>query len=346
MSASPGSRGPAGPTDPLYIIGTERSGSNLLRVILNAHPDIDVPHPPHILKYFYALAPGYGDLNQPTRRGRLVKDVLRLLAIHIYPWDFKVDPKQVVDQARPANLFGIFAAIYDQHRAHTGKRRWGCKSTFMVHHIEAALGRDPDAKFIWLVRDPRDVALSSRRSVFSPFHPWFTANLWDEQQRCAQAASKAHPEAILRVHYEALIGALEPTLDDIMAFLGETVHPDMLSHHTSAAAKKGARLSESWKNTGAAVVRDNAGKYKTGLSARSIALVEQAAGETMLALGYSLDGPSVPAPSAPHRAILAVSDASTQLFVELRSLFMDANHWRRWGRAVLMAAIGWRRGIR
>ena len=48
------------PTDPLYIIGTERSGSNLLRVILNAHADIDVPHPPHILKYLHALAPGYG----------------------------------------------------------------------------------------------------------------------------------------------------------------------------------------------------------------------------------------------------------------------------------------------
>ena len=68
------------PTDPLYIIGTERSGSNLLRVILNAHADIDVPHPPHILKYFHALAPGYGDLKGRRARATLVRDVLRLSA--------------------------------------------------------------------------------------------------------------------------------------------------------------------------------------------------------------------------------------------------------------------------
>jgi hypothetical protein len=335
--------GSTGPTDPLYIIGTERSGSNLLRVILNAHPDIDVPHPPHILKYFHALEPGYGDLNQTRPRRALVRDVLRLLAVHIYPWSVDIDAQQVIDTARPANLLGIFAAIYDQHRAQTGKRRWGCKSTFMVHHIAAALQRDPGAKFIWLVRDPRDVALSSRASVFSPFHPLFTAELWDTQQREALAALVDHPEAILRVHYEDLIGDLEPTLRRVTDFLGEELHPDMLAHHRSAAAKKGAGLSESWKNTGAPVVRTNAGKYRTGLSSRHISLVEMAAGETMTTLGYSLDGPPCTKPGPLRRPGFALQDTAWQLAVELRSVFKDANHWRRWGRAVLMAILGWRR---
>jgi len=37
--------------DPLFILGTERSGSNLLRLICNAHSRITIPHPPHILRY-------------------------------------------------------------------------------------------------------------------------------------------------------------------------------------------------------------------------------------------------------------------------------------------------------
>ena len=50
------------PDDPLFIIGTERSGSNLLRVILDAHSRISVPHPPHIMRYFSPLVARYGDL--------------------------------------------------------------------------------------------------------------------------------------------------------------------------------------------------------------------------------------------------------------------------------------------
>ena len=332
------------PTDPLYIIGTERSGSNLLRVILNAHADIDVPHPPHILKYFHALAPGYGDLKGRRARATLVRDVLRLLRIHIYPWSFQVDAKAIVDGAQPHSLLGVFASIYDQHLAHTGKRRWGCKSTFMVHHVAEALARDPGARFIWLVRDPRDVAVSSRRSVFSPFHPLFTAELWDTQQREAMRAAEEHPDAVLMVRYEALITELEPTLRGIMDFLGEELQPEMLAHEETAAAKKGANLSESWQNTGAKVKSDNFGKYRKALSTREIGLVQAAAGETMRALGYELD--VVPTPRRPplSRSVYGLMDVMWQLKVEVRSLFRDANHWRRWGRAVLMRALGWRRG--
>ncbi|MCR4286857.1 MAG: sulfotransferase, partial [Deltaproteobacteria bacterium] len=44
---------------PIFIIGTERSGTNLLRLILNAHPNIALPHPPHIMKNFSGLVPLY-----------------------------------------------------------------------------------------------------------------------------------------------------------------------------------------------------------------------------------------------------------------------------------------------
>ena len=46
----------------LQIIGTQRSGSNLLRVMLNQLPEIVAPHPPHILQNFLPIIDKYGDL--------------------------------------------------------------------------------------------------------------------------------------------------------------------------------------------------------------------------------------------------------------------------------------------
>lgn len=47
---------------PIQMIGTQRSGSNLLRLLLNQYTEIVAPHPPHILQRFYPLLPAYGDL--------------------------------------------------------------------------------------------------------------------------------------------------------------------------------------------------------------------------------------------------------------------------------------------
>ena len=337
----------SGPTAPIYIIGTERSGSNLLRVILNAHSGIDIPHPPHIMRYFADLEGGYGDLAQASVRTDLVNDVLRLIDTHIYPWEVDLDVERVVNEARPANLLGIFAAIYDQHLAHTGKRRWGCKSTFMVHHIQAALDRDPEARFVWIIRDPRDVAASSRKSVFSPFHPHFTARLWDDQQREGLAMEARHPSSVHRLHYERLLSDPEGTIRELCDFLGEPFEADLLAHERTAAAKKGAQLSESWENTGKPVIAGNSGKFRNELTEREIGIVESVAGPTMTTLGYAPDVADPPLPPSTLQQLgFRFNDHRWRMGVECRSLFKDDNHWRRWKRAMLMSALSMRRGSR
>ena len=64
----------------IFMVGEQRSGSNLLRLILNESKDIAGPHPPHILQRFVPLLPIYGELNKPETFNRLVDDVCRLVA--------------------------------------------------------------------------------------------------------------------------------------------------------------------------------------------------------------------------------------------------------------------------
>jgi hypothetical protein len=334
-------------TGPIYIIGTERSGSNLLRVILNTHSRISIPHPPHIMRYFSALTTGYGDLVDPDALGRLTDDVLHLIATHIYPWEVVIDRDQVVAEARPKSLLGVFAAIQDQHLASTGKARWGCKSTFMVHHVDEAIERDPGARFIWLVRDPRDVAVSSRKSVFSPYHPMHTAALWVAQQAEALALEERLGSAMLRLRYEDLIADPDTEIRQVCRFLDEAFEPALLEYDLTRAARKGAGLSESWQNTGRPLLRHNAGKYKTGLTDAELASVEAVAGECMDALGYTRDiDPPPGMPTGWDRTRFSAQGWWWRFGVEARSLHRDNNHWRRWRRAALMTYLGVRRGGR
>ncbi len=338
---------PETPSGPIFIVGTERSGSNLLRLILNAHPRIAVPHPPHVLRYFAPLEAGYGDLARRRARARLVDDVLWLLRVHIHPWEVVIDREALIEGAEPPDLLGVFLGLYDQFQHAQGKARWGNKSTFVIHHVDRIRRHRPDARFLWLVRDPRDVAASSRRSVFSPFHPHRTAQLWrDQQQLGLELEGRLPAEVWLRLRYEDLLADPEGSVRRVCGFLGEDFEPGLLAFHRTDAARQASSLSEDWRNTARPVLSHNAGKYRRHLSPDEIRLVETVAGPLMAELGYAAETDGAAPLPAGRRARLAVglADARWRAAVELRSLRTDRNHWRRWERDAVMAWLGWRRG--
>ncbi len=133
--------------EPIFIIGTERSGTNLLRLILNSHSNIAIPHPPHIMKNFFKLEPLYGDLDSDANFKKLVKDVVIVVELHPYPWGIKLDKQRIFRDAEERKLINVFFAIYNQYLASTNKKRWGCKSTFMIHHVALIRRYYPHAKF-------------------------------------------------------------------------------------------------------------------------------------------------------------------------------------------------------
>lgn len=338
-------------TAPIFIIGTERSGSNLLRLIINSHSGIAVPHPPHILKFFSPLEASYGDLTQPAAMGQLVSDLLGLLAAHIYPWETEMDRERIL-AASPPTLVGLFFTLYDHYRQHKGKRRWGCKSTFVIHHWQRILAACPAARFILLVRDPRDVAVSSRRSIFSPFHPWRTAMLWRQQQleglTLLESAAR-HNVHLLR--YEELIEEPETTVKALCRFLNETYEPAMLAFHQTRAARKSSALSTSWHNVGSPIRSGNRNTYKNGLSPAELRLVEGVCGDLMARFGYQLDlpcqGPPWPAspPSPLRRFGYGLLDWWWRLGVELHALHHDRNYRLHWRRRLFLLRLRLRRRL-
>lgn len=326
----------APPTDPLFIIGTERSGSNLLRLVLDAHPAITVPHPPHVMNYFGTLEDRYGDLTTPVARRALARDIAHLVDIHIHPWDIVPDVERMVAEARPPDLFGLFLALYGQHLASTEARRWGCKSTFMIHHVDRILARFPDAGLLWLVRDPRDVAVSARKSVFSPCDPRLSARLWAHQQQQGLDLEARLPGRVHRLHYEQLVADPEPTIRAVCDHLNEDFHPAMLQFSQTDNAQKIAQMMDSWKNASAGFLAGNTQKWRTKLTPLELASVEEEAGSQMEVLGYARAS-DAGAPIADP--LLYVREARARATVEWRSLRNDANHWKRWRRRAFLTKL-------
>lgn len=276
--------------DPLFIIGTERSGSNLLRLMLDQHPSIAIPHPPHILKEMMPLEPLYGDLRADAGFRRLVDDTVRLVELHFSPWDVPLDREAVFAQAPGRDVYGVKTAIYDQYRRAKGKRRWGCKSTFVIHYVDRVRSLSPGAKFIHLVRDGRDVAVSAKTSVFNHFHPHYVGRLWAEQQRTAIALSRRlPPERMLGVRYEDLLEDPAQELRRVCAFIGEDYSDSLLSYHESAEAKGLAGQSRSWENCDRPVLASNHGKYKRALNPAEIRAFELQAYAELRHYGYPLE---------------------------------------------------------
>jgi sulfotransferase family protein len=278
--------------NPIFIIGTERSGTNLLRLILNSHSSIAVPHPPHIMKLFGPIERLYGDLRDDRNFRRLIGDICRMVELHPYPWEIKPDRERVFRRAADRNLISVYFAIYDQYLAYSGKKRWACKSTFMIEHVPDILRYHPGARFIFMVRDGRDVAVSSKSSIFNHYHVFYTAQRWKREQRLGLSwLSRLPADQILLLKYEDLIREPLNAAKGICSFLGERFEGAMLEHHRTAEAKKSGSLCVSWENTSQPVISGNAEKFRKHLSKKEIRLFEAIAFNELGDLGYPLTHP-------------------------------------------------------
>ncbi len=336
------------PSDPLFIVGTERSGSNLLRLILDSHSSIVIPHPPHVVRYFAPLVSRYGNLAETPRFRALVDDVLQLVHAHIHPWPWVPGADEVIERCASRDLLTIYAALHDAVKERSGKNRWGCKSTFMIHVAEEVLRRWPNGRLLWLYRDPRDVAASSRDSVFSTFHPIHTARLWTEQQDLGLQIEAKQPGNVLRVRYESLVADPEAEVTRICTFLGEKFQPGMLQWFAGAEAKRSAALAESWSNTAAPMREDRRERWRRDLTPMDARSVEVIAGATMAALGYARADETSEGVAAARNAGCSIwlADRWMRARVELRSIRRDKNAWKRWRRGAVMARIRWRLRLR
>lgn len=269
---------------PFFVVGAMRSGTTLLRLMLASHPRLAIPPESHFLAELLEFEEFAGGLagNRDT--------VVNWLISHRRLADLKLGPdwmRSTLLALEPFTSRSIASALFSEYARREGKPRWGDKTPRYRSFIPQLHGLFPEAKFIHVMRDGRDTALSAWRAKFGP-KTWAAAVFdWRDSVRDAwKGAEGLGQEAFLQVRYEDLLCDPESVLASICAFLGEEYHAEMLQFSEIAR-----REVPPWEAAWHAKLEqpldpENKEKWKTGLKPEQIVLFERVAGKELVAAGY------------------------------------------------------------
>ena len=274
----------------VQMIGTQRSGSNLLRLMLNQLPEVSAPHPPHILERFMPLLPAYGDLNNAENFSALVHDICSLVAYNPVQWQhISLKQNEIIERCTYPSLTEVVRVIYEMNAENEGANTWLCKSLFNIHYAHL-LEESIKPLYIFLYRDGRDVACSFKRAVVGEKHVYHIARQWQEEQElCIELQQKLGNERVMCVCYENLIKHPEQELIKLCDFIGVQYNGSCLEYYNSTEAKNTASSGKMWQNVERNIIANNFNNYRKELNTSEIFLFEGVAGETLQKLGYKTE---------------------------------------------------------
>jgi hypothetical protein len=274
---------------PLFVGGCRRSGTTLLRSMLDNHPGLAMPAETDFVIPLFQYRARYGDLRDPANRRAIAE------------WIFNADGRggrriragigreeaiaRVV--ASPPTLGSIFATCFGMYAEAHDKPRWGDKRPNYAPHIRTVFDLFPDAQFVNVVRDPRG-AVASQIAM-----GWFDAEValpastvaWELAiDRVDTFARGLRPDQLLDVRYEDLVRDPAAELTRICDFAGLAAG-DAVEHMITAERR--GNLRQDWHALVAEPVTtapvDN---WRKRLAAPEVAFVEHATARHLDRLGY------------------------------------------------------------
>lgn len=273
---------------PGFVVATERSGSNLVRLLINAHPDVSAPHP---FETAFPAEDCFEAIRGPSRRP-LVRDVLVGKQHSHHPFNRPLDIDDVVARVgKPGKhpRLDVQRAIYDTYATAEGARRWMSKDPTVFEYAERALNYYDDPRFVYLVRDARDVALSFKNShVAGIHHPYYAVKRWTHEQSVGMKLLNRHSDRIHLVKYEELLQDPESVVKVMFSFLDLKYHPEVMYYYKTDDAKSAAESASAFENVTNPIQSDNYEKFRDQLPDEEVALVEKLAHDQLEFFDYDL----------------------------------------------------------
>jgi hypothetical protein len=283
---------------PLFIIGAGRSGNTLVRRVLMATGEIYIPPETYVL----------GDIIEGWPRGGLLTWQERVWLFCAYFEkhrffstfglnDLGAFARQAsalprADRTLPALIDAFYRHLAAAHGA-AGKR-WGDKTPYNTFHLDAIDAAFPGARFLWLVRDGRDVALSYvEAGLFDTTEA--AAARWVEANVACAALAKRHPR-VRQQSYEAMVTAPEEVFPDLCAWAGLPFAPAML---TAPVAPLGdVEALDHHRNVKRPISAASVGRWRERMPRADLDALPRPFWEAMANLGYDRSDPVLAQDSA------------------------------------------------
>ena len=278
---------------PFFVIGSPRSGTTLLRLVLSRHSGLIVPPECGFLLWlqdrFYDWSAN--DSESSAKRQEFAQAVTSSRKFET--WDIaNFEIVAAILRFRPESYSELCACVYRIFSEKSGKlgARWGDKNNYYLSSIDELEKLYPKAKFIHIVRDGRDVACSYREVMSMPIQSQYQPSLPTDIEEIAQVWSndiKRVREQLsllkiaqsIEVRYEDLTGNTEFELTRICEFLGCDFENAMLSFHRPDEGVQTEPLATiGWKKrTVDPISSATVGRYSHVLTGQDISVFESVA---------------------------------------------------------------------
>lgn len=272
-----------------FLMCSERCGSNLITKMLDAHPAICGPATKHLINPVARNAFRYEPLDDPAHWQALLQDIHGLLNADFSRWRRSFTQDDLAALAAPGDLPGLLRQVFAQEAQANGKSAVFIKENHVYEFIAFLLIHFPDARYVYQVRDPRDMALSWKNN---PGHPGGVCRAARQWQADQQNSLKVHAELqrlgrSCLVRYERLITEPQAVLTEVLGLMGLPWDPAMLAFHESDLTRANAAQQHAWANLDKALMSDNQQKYRQALSDDEIRAIESICYYEMRHLGYA-----------------------------------------------------------
>jgi hypothetical protein len=271
----------------VFVVGCPRSGTTLLQTMLDHHPQLAVANDTHFIPLPIRGVPVGCDPPLSAQCVERLLDDPRFARLGL-------SEAVVSKAAAESRTYAEFvSALYGEFGRLRGKPLAGEKTPDYVRYLPLLHSLFPWARTVHVIRDGRDVALSTlqwakegrgpRKFKLWREEPLAVCALWWSWQVSTgrRHGTDLGPDRYYEVKYEHLVARPEQTLRRITKFLGLPFAPEMLTYHQGHPPYAGGRSTKVWLQPTNGL-RD----WRSQLAPRDVELFESLAGDLLSALGY------------------------------------------------------------
>ncbi|MFQ5570225.1 MAG: sulfotransferase [Rhodothermales bacterium] len=280
----------------VFVVGCPRSGTTLLQRMLDSHPQLAVANDTHFIPR--AIKHRAGDVNP-----LLTDDLVERVYAYRRFYRLGLTEAEVREAAAPASTYRTFVSnLYALFARKQGKPLAGEKTPDYGRHLPLLHALFPWARFIHIIRDGRDVALSTLewahehkgpgRWAWWQVDPLATCALWWRWQVSTgrQNGAALGSDRYFEVRYEDLVARPEAVLRAVTAFLHLPYSPNMPAFFEGKTRRRpGLSAKAAWLPATPGL-RD----WRAQMPKRDRTVFEALAGDLLAALDYEISGPPIP----------------------------------------------------
>lgn len=274
----------------VFLVCSERSGSNFITRLLGGHSKICGPSPSHAFRLFVQNRQRYGSLEDAREWRALTADVSDAFSNMLGVWHTSVTTEQLL-AVTPRSLGALLVAPYEAEATAVGASKILIKENHCYRLAPFILQNFPQARFLFMSRDPRDMAASWLKTNAVPGGVEKAVAVWEQDQTQAfhlfNQLIGSNRARWLR--YEDILEDSVGTMTETLEWLGLDYEASMEAFSEDPVVKKNAERIAGWSNLGAGIMRGNTGSYRESLLDEEVRYIELVCHDNMESLGYRLD---------------------------------------------------------